>query len=223
MWKLNTQLVKDDHMTRFEMLMYGVFFDWLTCRVENPPRLASSGCMRLPHTHTHGVVISVLADLLMLTCSACLLGSWGSILCLSFSVCLFLSHFSPIHSFLLILSFSNSMCDFGNVTLDSIFNLTICFMSHMSQNACGYPRCMNVRVCVWVCILPSVPCQTLRDWDKAGPRTSSLLHKPRLLEDLHLTHSWLFENIKITPWFIQVESSLRFLYKSVSESRTFSL
>lgn len=43
------------------------------------------------HTHTRGVVISVLADLLMLTCSACLLGSWGSILYLSPSVCLSVS------------------------------------------------------------------------------------------------------------------------------------
>ncbi len=66
---------KADHVTIFIMLMYGVFFDWLLCRTENRPRLASSEYMRVAHTHTHGVVISVLADLLMLTCSACLLGS----------------------------------------------------------------------------------------------------------------------------------------------------
>lgn len=75
MWKLNTQLVKADHMTTFQALMYGVCPDWLLCRMEDRPRLASSECMRLPHTQTHSVVISVLADLLMLTCSACLLGS----------------------------------------------------------------------------------------------------------------------------------------------------
>lgn len=36
------------------------------------------GCMS-----THGVVISVLADLLMLTCSACLLGPVASSVCFS--------------------------------------------------------------------------------------------------------------------------------------------
>lgn len=94
MWKLNTQLVKADHMTTFELLMYGVCPDWLLCRMENPPRLASSECMRLPHTQIHSVVISVLADLLMLTCSACLLGSWCCILGLSLS----LPHLCLIHS-----------------------------------------------------------------------------------------------------------------------------
>lgn len=42
---------------------------------EDPPRLKSTKCTRLPHMYTHSVVISVLADLLMLTCSTCLLGS----------------------------------------------------------------------------------------------------------------------------------------------------
>ena len=63
MWKLKTQLVNAGHVTVFEMLMYGVVFDWLVCRMENPPGLASGMCVRLPHmdgrtgahahTHTH--------------------------------------------------------------------------------------------------------------------------------------------------------------------------
>lgn len=70
MWNLKTQLVRANHMSIFEMLMYG---DLFMCKMENTTLLASSECMRLPQTHS--VVISVLADLLMLTCSACLLGS----------------------------------------------------------------------------------------------------------------------------------------------------
>lgn len=52
LWKLNTQLVNADHVTVFEMLMYGVFFDWLLRRMENPPRLASGGVYEVT-THTY--------------------------------------------------------------------------------------------------------------------------------------------------------------------------
>lgn len=33
----STQLVDAHHVTAFEMLMYGVFSDWMLCRKENPP------------------------------------------------------------------------------------------------------------------------------------------------------------------------------------------
>lgn len=110
--------------------MYVVLFDWLLCRMEYPLRLVSSECMRLPHTHTHSVVISVLADLLMLTCSACLLGSWCCIRRLSLSLLLsppFLSHsflsflstlsLSFLYSFFLafFISFSNLVSDIANM------------------------------------------------------------------------------------------------------------
>lgn len=145
MWKLNTQLVKADHMTTFQPLMYGVCPDWLLCRMEDRPQFASSECMRLPHTQTHSVVISVLADLLMLTCSACLLGSWCCILGLSLS----LPHLCLIHSsYFFSPSFYLSVIWW--VMLErwhNIFTLTLYFMSHVSLNACGYPRCMDLFVC----------------------------------------------------------------------------
>lgn len=76
MWNLNAQLVEDHHMTAFEMLIHGVISNWPACRME--PGLWLVDSVRGYRMHTHSGVISVLADLLMLTCSACLLGSLTS-------------------------------------------------------------------------------------------------------------------------------------------------
>lgn len=92
MWNLNAQLVKDDHMTVFQMLIHGVISNWSACRME--PGLWLVDSVRGYCIHAHSVVISVLADLLMLTCSACLPGSLTSPLFGSFGIYLFLSRFS---------------------------------------------------------------------------------------------------------------------------------
>ncbi len=142
------------------MLMYGVFFDWLLCRTENRPRLASSEYMRVAHTHTHSVVISVLADLLMLTCSACLLGSWCCILSLSLSFSLSLIH-SFLSCFFLMFFFSYVSVIYW-VMLEMwryVFTLTILYEPQepecpwLSQMHECTSMCVHVCVCVIVCTL----------------------------------------------------------------------
>lgn len=214
MCKLNIQLVKGDHVTIFKLLMYGAFLNWLACRMENPQRLAGRGCMRLLHTHTHphSIVISVLADLLMLTCSACLLGSWGSILSLScffpFVIYSFLSFFFT--TFIPFLSFFLVFCCYFISVFQEIWSVIRCELYSPSTFCEPYDleplrsSQMYACLCVWLHTdqqeLHLLFAKHRGIHCIAGLSAASLSQKPRLFEDRHFSLYWLLE-----------KSSLRFL------------
>jgi len=104
------------------------------------------GSVRGYHIHTHSVVISVLADLLMLTCSACLLGSWGSILSLSH-----LSFLSFLYAVIVVFFFVPEiwfvMAFYVVFTFQFILFWAIWSRTPVNVNFC----LMDVRVCVCTC------------------------------------------------------------------------
>lgn len=173
--------------------------------------------MSAPHTHnTHSVVISVLADLLMLTCSECLLGPWCCIpvlLPLPFSFCPSSPYF--IHSFFALfhIFFSFFSISFGlyfwSMILElcrSIFTHYYCIFYVPYEPGCLWLsqmyECIWVYVCVYwhACTLagsPSVPCQTQRSTYSLS-LDIQFITLAKTLEDCHSTQRWLLE---ITPRF----------------------